>query len=76
MRTLPKQEVSSADGVPGGELSALYPAAMNKHVVEHEGRSYVRRFLPVKVNGDLVSWNTYWEVFASLAVVPSQAVDA
>ena len=52
----------SAHELLENELDHAHPAARSKEVVEHRGRSYERRWIPVERNeGGLVSrWKGYW----------------
>lgn len=57
----PKREIVSALGVPAGDLNRLFPWAGSRAVVEHHGMQYIRRFRPVKHNGAVQAWETFWE---------------
>lgn len=58
--TIPVVEVPSPSDVPAAELNRLFPRTGSKQVKVLEGVSYRRRFMPRKVDGAVVEWQTSW----------------
>lgn len=54
----------SAKEILEGELSARFPKAKSREVVEHKGKRYMRRFAPAQLSRSrktVMEWERWWE---------------